>query len=156
MSGVAGMSRAAGGLLVAGALLLPRAGLAAEPEAADADSRPAVSPSPGPRDPFRPFTLETRPKKTGLPKTPLQAYELSSLTLVAIIWDTANPKAMVEDATGLGYTIGISTPIGRSGGVVKAIEPDRVLVEEEFVDFYGEKKKTEKILKLKPEGEKRP
>lgn len=150
------MFRVAGGLLVAGAMLVPRVGFAAEPEVGDAASRPATSPSPGPRDPFRPFTLEMRPKTPGLPKTPLQAYDLSSLTLVAIIWDTANPKAMVEDATGLGYTISINTAIGRSGGVVRSIEPDRVLVEEEFVDFYGEKKKTEKILKLKPEGEKRP
>lgn len=146
----------AGGCLVTGALLLPFVGYAEEPEAEDAVSRPAASPSPGLRDPFRPFTVEARPKKTGTPRTPLQQYDLGALTLVAIIWDTANPKAMVEDATGLGYSVGIGTPIGRSGGVVKAIESDRVVVEEEFVDFYGEKKKTEKILKLKPEGEKRP
>jgi Tfp pilus assembly protein PilP len=63
---------------------------------------------------------------------------------------------MVEDATGLGYTISVGTPIGTAGGVVKTIEPDRVVVDEEFVDFYGEKKKTERVLKLKPEGEKRP
>lgn len=107
------------------------------------------------RDPFRPFTLELRPKKSGTPKTPLQQYDVSALTLVAIIWGS-NPKAMVEDATGLGYTIGIGTPIGTAGGVVRTIEPERVIIEEEFVDFYGEKKKTETVLKLKTEGEKRP
>jgi hypothetical protein len=40
--------------------------------------------------------------------------------------------------------------------MVKLIDPDRVVVEEDFVDFYGEKKKTEIVLRLKPEGEKRP
>ncbi len=150
------MSWAAGGLLVCGSLWLAPAGFAAEPEAGGTDPAPASSPAPAFRDPFRPFTVEARPKKSGTPKTPLQQYDIGALTLVAIIWDTANPKAMVEDATGLGYTISIGTPIGRLGGVVKTIESDRVIVEEEFVDFYGEKKKTEKILKLKPEGEKRP
>ena len=73
-----------------------------------------------------------------------------------MIYDTQNPKAMVEDDTGLGYTISVGTKIGNQGGVVKMIDPERVVVEEEFVDFYGEKKKSEIVLRLKPEGEKRP
>lgn len=150
------MSWTAVGLLVCGSLWLAPVSFAAEREAGEVGSPPASSPAPALRDPFRPFTVDARPKKSGAPKTPLQQYDIGALTLVAIIWDTANPKAMVEDAAGLGYTISIGTPIGRVGGVVKAIESDRVIVEEEFVDFYGEKKKTEKILRLKPEGEKRP
>jgi Tfp pilus assembly protein PilP len=44
---------------------------------------------------------------------------------------------MVEDAAGIGYTIGVGTAIGNARGIVKAIEPDRVIVEEQFSDFYG-------------------
>jgi hypothetical protein len=31
-----------------------------------------------------------------------------------------------------------------------------VIVEEEFVDFYGEQKKNDVVLKLETEGEKKP
>jgi Tfp pilus assembly protein PilP len=106
------------------------------------------------RDPFRPFTLELRPKRITPPKTPLEQYEIGSLNLVAIIWSRDDPKAMVEDASGTGFTIGIGTPIGPHGGIVKKIDTDRVLVEEEYVDFYGEKKKTEIVIKIEKEGEK--
>jgi len=44
---------------------------------------------------------------------------------------------MVEDSSGMGYLITIGTPIGRNGGVVKVIEPGRVVVEERLFDFYG-------------------
>ena len=117
---------------------------------------PSLVPTPGLRDPFRPFNLALRPKPVETPRTPLEQYDVGALKLVAVIFDTQNPKAMVEDDTGLGYTIGVGVKIGNQGGVVKTIEPDRVIVEEEFVDFYGEKKKSEIVLRLKPEGEKRP
>ena len=96
------------------------------------------------------------PKPVETPRTPLEQYDVGALKLVAVIYDTQNPKAMVEDDTGLGFTVGVGTRIGNQGGVVKIIEPERVIVEEEFVDFYGEKKKSEIVLRLKPEGEKRP
>ena len=117
---------------------------------------PSLVPTPGLRDPFRPFNLALRPKPVETPRTPLEQYDVGALKLVAVIFDTQNPKAMVEDDTGLGYTIGLGMKIGNQGGVVKTIEPDRVIVEEDFVDFYGEKKKSEIVLRLKPEGEKRP
>jgi hypothetical protein len=151
-----------GGLLAGG-----RAATAADAPEATPTPRPTVgvetTPTPGPssasagsRDPFRPFNLALRPRAVETPKTPLEQYDVGALKLVAVIYDTQNPKAMVEDDTGLGYTIGIGTKIGNQGGVVKTIDPDRVVVEEDFVDFYGEKKKTEIVLRLKPEGEKRP
>jgi type IV pilus assembly protein PilP len=131
----------------------PTVGTAPTPTAAPA---PAASPAAGLRDPFRPFNLALRPKPVETPRTPLEQYDVGALKLVAVIYDTQNPKAMVEDDTGLGFTVGVGTRIGNQGGVVKLIDPERVVVEEEFVDFYGEKKKSEIVLRLKPEGEKRP
>jgi len=128
----------------------PTVGAAPTPTAA------VTSPAAGLRDPFRPFNLALRPKPVETPRTPLEQYDVGALKLVAVIYDTQNPKAMVEDDTGLGFTVGVGTRIGNQGGVVKVIEPERVIVEEEFVDFYGEKKKSEIVLRLKPEGEKRP
>ncbi|MGH7821205.1 MAG: pilus assembly protein PilP [Candidatus Binatia bacterium] len=165
-----GLRTRSAGMLAGALLLLASAASAAEQDAveAPAPSTPeeggesAAAPAEpeaaakARRDPFRPFNLDFQEAKDAEPKTPLEQYDLGSLTLVAVIWNVSDPKAMVEDDAGLGYTIGVGTPIGRSGGVVKKIEPDRVIVEEEFTDFYGEKNKTEKVLKLKPEGEKKP
>jgi type IV pilus assembly protein PilP len=131
----------------------PTVGTAPTPTAAPA---PGASPAAGLRDPFRPFNLALRPKPVETPRTPLEQYDVGALKLVAVIYDTQNPKAMVEDDTGLGFTVGVGTRIGNQGGVVKLIDPERLVVEEEFVDFYGEKKKSEIVLRLKPEGEKRP
>ena len=127
-----------------GEMALPNAGPVAIPKA---DLK---------RDPFRPFTLDIKPIRSGAPKTPLEEYDLGALKLVAVIWSATNPKAMVENATGLGFTVQVGTRIGPNGGVVRRIEPNQVVVEEEFVDFYNEKKKSEVVLKLQTEGEKKP
>ena len=116
----------------------------------------SIPPSDIKRDPFRPFTLDVKAVQREAPRTPLEQYDIGALKLVAVIQSATNPKAMVENATGLGFTIQIGTRIGRNGGVVRKIEPDQVIVEEEFVDFYNQKKKTEVVMKLQPEGEKKP
>lgn len=143
------------GLVPAGALAQSEAPTS-RPTVGTADpAAPEGTPAPvAARDPFRPVNVSPPPPRSG--GTPLEKYDVGALKLVAVIYDTVNPRAMVEDDTGLGYTITPGTKIGNQGGSVKLIEPDRVVVEEDFVDFYGEKKKTEIVLRLKPEGEKRP
>ncbi len=90
------------------------------------------------RDPFRPFTLDFRVQRPPEgPLTPLQRYELGQLKLVGVVVGVDPPRAMVEDSSGMGYLITIGTPVGRNGGVVKAIEAGRVVVEERLFDFYG-------------------
>jgi len=144
---------------------------ASEPEASETAVSPEASPteagtSPaaektvpaakssqmGLRDPFRPFNVALRADPAP-PRTPLERYALGSLKLVAVIYDTRNPKAMVEDDLGLGHTVTLGTRIGNQGGVVKTIDSDRVVVEEELADFYGEKKKSETVLRLQPRGD---
>lgn len=104
---------------------------------ASAVAREALPYNPvGRRDPFRPFTLDIH-QEVHVQLTPLQRYELGQLTVVATVWDASVPRAMVEDSVGMGYIIGVGTPIGRNGGVITAIEPERVVVEEKVIDFYG-------------------
>ena len=103
----------------------------------------------GRRDPFRPTTLNVRTtvrRRENL--SPLERFELGQLKLVAIIWNIKNPTAMVEDATGLGYTVKVGTPIGSNDGQVKKIGPDALLIEEEFIDLYGAKKRREVSMRL--------
>jgi hypothetical protein len=103
------------------------------------------------RDPFRPFTLDMHPEAR-VQATPLQRYDLGQLTVVATMWDVNPPRAMVEDSFGMGYIVTLGTPIGRNGGVVTAIEPQRVVVEERGLDLYG-KEQTNRIVLETPKEE---
>ncbi len=102
----------------------------------------------GRRDPFRPprANVVTR---TGEPPTPLQRYEIGQLKLVAIIYDTVQPRAVVEDDQGLGYIVRVGTAIGANGGRVRNIERGRVLIEEDSVDFYGESHLSNVVMELR-------
>lgn len=110
--------------------------------------RPRYS-SVGKRDPFRPLSLKPKASQRARENlSPLERHELGQLKLVAIVWDIKEPKAMVEDATGLGYVIKIGTLIGSNEGKVKAIKPAEVIIEERFTDFYGAKKSQEVSMRL--------
>jgi type IV pilus assembly protein PilP len=101
----------------------------------------------GRRDPFRPPRVNQL-LVGGSERTPLQRYELGQLRLVAVIYDTGDPRAVVEDEGGLGYIIKVGTKIGVNDGVVRGIERGRVLVEEESVDFFGERRSAEVVLEM--------
>jgi len=119
----------------------PQPAIAVEPE----DDKP-YDPL-GKRDPFR-------PPRSGTPglseaRTPLQRYELGQLRLVAVIYETGDPRAVVEDSQGLGYIVKVGTAIGPNGGEVRAIERGRIVVQEQATDFYGESHPNEVSLELR-------
>lgn len=104
----------------------------------------------GKRDPFLPPFLTTVPevRVTPVPKTPLQRTEIESLKLVGVIWAINEPRALVEDNDGLGYIVTRGTLIGARGGMVKAIEAKRIVIEEQDVDPLGKRIVNEKELHL--------
>lgn len=111
---------------------------------------PSYDPA-GRRDPFRPFILDIRPEaRTQL--TPLQRYELGQLSVVGTVWELSPPRAMLEDSVGMGFIVTVGTPIGRNGGVVTAIEPQRVVVEERVLDFYGKEQINRIVMETPKEG----
>jgi len=103
------------------------------------------------RDPFRPFTLDIHPGETRVQLTPLQRYELGQLTVVGTVWAVSPPRAMLEDSSGMGFIVTIGTPIGRNGGVVSGIEPERVIVEERVTDFYGKEQLNRVVMETPKE-----
>jgi type IV pilus assembly protein PilP len=137
-----------GTILVAGAIQI---GQAVETPAELAPTVPAddegYDPT-GRRDPFRPPRTTAYINTTGVERTPLQRYELGQLNLVAIIYDTGQPRAVVEDQAGLGYIVKVGTKIGVNGGVVRTIDQGRVLVQEESTDFFGERRSSEVVLEM--------
>jgi type IV pilus assembly protein PilP len=112
------------------------------PAAAD-----AIYDSTGRRDPFRP-PRANQTTLAGEARTPLQRYDLGQLKLVAVIYDAEKPTAVVEDDAGLGYIVKVGTPIGANGGAVKSIEKGTVRVEEESIDFYGDRQTSVVVMEL--------
>jgi type IV pilus assembly protein PilP len=103
------------------------------------------------RDPFRPFTLDLRPRAEEQPLTPLQRYELAQLRVVAVVLNLSPPLALLEDSSGMGYIVTPGTPVGRRNGVVTAIQPRRILVEEKTMDFYGREQPKLVVLEMPEE-----
>jgi hypothetical protein len=101
------------------------------------------------RDPFRPFTLDLRPETNENEiLTPLQRYELPQLRLAGVVLDLRPPRAMLQDNSGMGYIVTPGTPIGRRHGVVKAIEPRRIVVEEQVLDYYGREQVHQVLIEM--------
>jgi len=118
----------------------------------------------GLRDPFEPFIRleEKKPKEKKpqvfIPKTPLQRYAIEELRLVGVIWSGGEKSvALVEDPEGKGYMATGGALVGDRGGRIVRIYPDRVDVEERFVDLFGEENvKVVTMTLRKPEGEVNP
>ncbi|HEY6104856.1 MAG TPA: pilus assembly protein PilP, partial [Anaeromyxobacteraceae bacterium] len=111
---------------------------AAGPEAAPAPEW--VYSSVGKRDPFRSFIDELEATRGGVVtpcKTPLGRFELEQLKLVAVVTGLADPVAMVEAPSGVGYSIRRGACVGKNGGVVAAIRSGEVLVSEWAIKADG-------------------
>lgn len=101
------------------------------------------------RDPFRPFTLDLRPEtREDEILSPLQRYELPQLRLTGVIVDLLPPRAMLQDNSGMGFIVTPGTPIGRRHGVVKSIEPRRIVVEELVLDYYGREQLHQVVIEM--------
>ncbi len=95
----------------------------------------------GKPDPFKPFLQLTPVREVSrVPQTPLQRYEISQLKLVAIISSPEGNIAMVEDSSGKGYFLKKGTLIGKNYGKVTKILKDKVIIEEVYLDIFGQTK----------------
>jgi type IV pilus assembly protein PilP len=136
----------------------PASAPAAPAKAAPATAAPAKGPeaefaysSVGKRDPFKSFLADLRastgPVVTRC-NTPLGRFEIDQLRLVAVITGLADPLAMVEAPTGVGYTLRKGACVGKNGGVVASIRSDEVVVAEWAVKADGTREKSQTVLRL--------
>jgi Tfp pilus assembly protein PilP len=109
----------------------------------------------GKRDPFRPPTVRATSSRPKDSLAPLERVELSMINLVGIIWDSKEPKAMIEVAepgdSSRGYIAKVGTSIGNSDGTVKAITKNELVIQESYTDLYGTKRTREVSKKLSTE-----
>ncbi len=106
----------------------------------------------GKKDPFKPYRA---PRVRGdniqsAPIDPLILADLAEFKLVAILWNTPKPRALVQDKTGKSYTIQRNTRIGRNEGVVVDIRESEVIVVEKFDDGFGNIVKEARTMEMKP------
>ena len=88
------------------------------------------------RDPFKPIKIASDSnQKSG--KTPLENYALDKLSYSAFLQTETEPKAIIENPEGRGFTVTKGTKIGINNGVVTDIFPDRIIVVESSIDFTG-------------------
>ena len=125
----------------------------AAPASPAPDAEMAYS-SVGKRDPFKSFLGDLRATTGAVVtrcNTPLGRFELDQLRLVAVITGLADPLAMVEAPTGVGYALRKGACIGKNGGVVATIRAGEVVVTEWAMRADGTREKTETALRLPKE-----
>lgn len=103
------------------------------------------------RDPFALPAEVKAPEARSENVPPLERVPLSDFHLVAVVKKRGNTMAMVTGSDGKGYTVGVGTRIGSDGGEIRRIMPDSVIVEQVRADEFGELKKSEIVLGLRPE-----
>jgi Tfp pilus assembly protein PilP len=94
--------------------------------------------SKGKRDPFRNFKWE-RPDRLAaqMIEGPLEQFDLSQLSLVAVVWKTGNARALIQDPSGASYIVAEGAKIGKNAGFVTEIFDGSVVVKETYVDYLG-------------------
>lgn len=88
------------------------------------------------RDPFRGLNVVDRASTSGdepqeekqVCMEPLCQYDLDELSVVAVVSGDANPLAMVEDRSGVGFLVRRNTKIGKQGGKVTQVLRDCLVV----------------------------
>ncbi len=104
----------------------------------------------GRRDPFRSLLIRERKVKG---TTPLQQRGLGEINLVGIVWEGTGYAAMVETPDGKGYSIRVGTLVGLSGGRVKKITGNSVVIEEAYTDSNGVRRSKETMIELRTKEE---
>jgi type IV pilus assembly protein PilP len=68
---------------------------------------------------------------------PLEQFDVSQLSVIAVVWKTGSARALVEDPAGQSYIIGKGTRIGKNEGTVTEIDDNLVVVNETYEDYLG-------------------
>jgi type IV pilus assembly protein PilP len=88
----------------------------------------------GRRDPFVPITGK---RVASFTDNPLESFDLLQFQLKGVIVGMGEPKAVVAAPDGKAYILKKGLRIGKSGGVIRDITREKVLVEEHYQDLSG-------------------
>lgn len=93
----------------------------------------------GKRDPFRSFEWEQmRLDLLADEGGPLEQFDVSQLSLIGVVWDAANARALVQDPSGMSYIVAEGARVGKNEGRVTHIDDNLMVVKETYEDWQGE------------------
>ena len=137
-------AKKASGQAVAGAPAAGRSQIAAVPKGASVDDsfvgsgRGMVYDRAELRDPFRSFAWERKEiANQDAAGGPLEQFDVSQLSVVAVVWKTGSARALIEDPAGQSYIVARGTRIGKNDGLVTRIDDNLVVVNETYEDYLG-------------------
>jgi len=120
---------------------------AAVPSAAPGASEPAFAPiadsgftydPTGLRDPFRSFEWERDKLAETEVRGPLEEFDVSQLSVVGVVWNVGNARALIQDPSGQGFIVGEGARVGKNEGRIIKIDDSVVVVKETYVDMMGQ------------------
>jgi len=106
----------------------------------------------GKRDPFRSFiyTADTGSRDA---RGPLEQFDLAQLDVVAVVWGTERPRAVVADPSGRGYIVREGTYMGKNEGRIIGIADNALVVKESYVDYFGETTTKDVTMRVRADKE---
>jgi type IV pilus assembly protein PilP len=106
----------------------------AAPAVAPVEEARYVYPREGRRDPFVPMVGA---KVASFAENPLESFDLMQFRLKGVIVGIGEPTALVVAPDGKAYLLKKGVRIGKSNGVIRDINRERILVEEQYQDLSG-------------------
>lgn len=91
----------------------------------------------GKRDPFRSFEWEQLKLELGdgSMRGPLEQFDVSQLSLIGVVWNANDARALIQDPSGMSYIVAEGAKIGKNSGRVTSIDDNLVVVKETYVDL---------------------
>lgn len=106
----------------------------AEAAAAPPEEAKYVYVAAGRRDPFIPV-VGTR--VSAFAENPLESFDITQFQVKGLIIGLGEPKAMVVAPDGKSYILRKGMKIGKSNGVIREINRERIVIEEQYPDISG-------------------
>ena len=103
----------------------------------------------GRRDPFVPIVGKAVAKFT---ENPLESFDLMQFQIKGMIIGLGEPKALVAAPDGRTYILKKGLRIGKSNGVIRDIDRERILVEEQYQDLTGATHTNIQEIKVRKRG----
>ena len=89
------------------------------------------------RDPFRSFEWEQlRIDLAAGEEGPLEQFDVGQLSLIGVIWEVDNRRALVRDPSGMSYIVAEGMKIGKNNGLITRIEDNLMVVKETYTDSH--------------------
>ena len=106
----------------------------------------------GKRDPFRSFIFTSNDESRDA-RGPLEQFDLAQLSVMAVVWGTDRPRAVVADPSGRGYIVREGTYMGKNEGRIIGIADNSLVVKESYVDYFGETTTKDVTMRVRVEKE---